>query len=224
MAKRRTSFVVDFNKLRSEKQSKSEQALMDVYDLFFTYIENNANLREKVRAKHLFKHKTQQPKEQAFDKLMNLHFEHWFAFDYVTVIGSRMFDLFIRDQKEAFTKPMLDLCGHLMLMTLEPVKIMKYDHTKIEVKRLMTGEIDYVYPFLFSPVVETGNVAFMRIAPVGFKQKVIGPVFTVYGKEENRVNTQIADAIRKTDDPNQQVRLKRFMKEYGIDYLRYAKM
>ncbi|RNA70382.1 hypothetical protein [Alteribacter keqinensis] len=223
MDQKRTSFIVDFNELKKEKQRKSDQALMDVYGLLFTYVEKQANLREKIRAKHLFSHKIDFPRNQAFDQSLQLHFEHWFVFDYVTVIGSRIFDLFVRDYKNELSKPMLDLCGHLMLMTLEPVKVLKETRERLTVERKLTGDIEEVESFLITAEVSKGDFAFMRIVPAGFSHKIIGPVFIIDDSDVKRVEAQVNDAIDSTGKEVENVRVKRFLKEYGVDFMRYAK-
>ncbi|WP_026690698.1 hypothetical protein [Alteribacter aurantiacus] len=221
MDRKQASFIVDFEQMKKKKQTIYEQALMDVYGLLFSYVEKHANLREKVRAKHLFTHKAGLSNTQ-LDKTYQLHFEHWFVFDYVTVIGSRVFDMFVRESKNDLTKPMLDLCGHLMLMTLEPVKVNKVSGESITVERLITGVEQEVQCFLISPNVTEGDYGFMRLAPVGFSTKIIGPGFSIDQREVNRVEKQVNDAIDSHPQDVENVKVKRFLKEYGIDFIRYA--
>ncbi|TMW71758.1 hypothetical protein [Alteribacter natronophilus] len=222
MAKKKTSFVVDFNEMKKKKQVKTEEALNEVYSLFFSFIDRKANLREKVRAKKLFAHKVNWPADQEFDSWVQLHFEHWFAFDYVTVIGSRMFDLFVREYKEKLSIPMLELCGHLMLMSLEPVLIEKWEaEDGITVKRLATGRRTVVHPFLSPFPAEEGDLVFMRILPAGFQEFAAGPFFTVSREDRDRIMTQL-EAVSNTGEKGHSPGVTRYMKEYGIDYLRYA--
>ncbi|PYZ97167.1 hypothetical protein CR205_00770 [Alteribacter lacisalsi] len=222
VTKKKTSFIIDFQKLRNEKQAKAEDSLTEVYDLFFTFIERQANLREKVRAKRLFSHKVNYPENQVFDRWIQLQFEHWFAFDYVTVIGSRMFDLFVREHRHQLSAPMLDLCGHLMLMSLEPAEVTgKGSGGNVKVKRLVNNEMMEVTSFLSDLRGEEGDLVFMRFVPVGFKTFAAGPAFTVAREEKKQVTAQLEGLLteKRKDSP---AAVTRYMKEYGIDYLRYA--
>ncbi len=114
--------VSNFKAYRDQKQTEADQALHELYESYFSWLEKNTNLREKVRAKHIFKEKTDMHPDKLNETSWLLQFEHWFAFDYVTVIGSRMFDLFVRKNQGYMTKKMLELSGLIMTSAIQLFK------------------------------------------------------------------------------------------------------
>ncbi|UCZ52318.1 hypothetical protein LGQ02_15920 [Bacillus shivajii] len=214
----KATFIIDFEKMKEKKQIDAENSLLDVYDELFQYIEKKANLREKVRAKHIFSYKAGIPKSEVMDPDMHMHFEHWFAFDYVTVFGSRMFDLFIRDKKDKMSKSMLELSGFLLLMSLEPVRLKKVEKSVIIYDSLLKNETKEATPFIFPAEGEAGELVLMRTVQVGYKQMKIGPTI--------RLNDEGQQKILKDfhiDEHTNILNQRKHLKEYGIDYLRNKK-
>ncbi|MCD8509991.1 MAG: hypothetical protein LRY73_09075 [Bacillus sp. (in: Bacteria)] len=140
MEKREASFIIDLQKVKIEKQQQTEKALNELLESFFRYLDKEVNIREKVRAREIFFYKTSLSKESIDDPTIAMHFKFWFGFDYVTVIGSRLFDIFIREKKKALSKPMLDISGFLMLMYLQPVTIIDSDSISLRFKSLLSAE------------------------------------------------------------------------------------
>ncbi|MBU9713722.1 hypothetical protein [Evansella tamaricis] len=215
MNKKQMTFLVDFQQIKQNKQQVMEQSLSELYSMFFDYMEQKVNIREKIRAKQIFFHKTKNSREQ-FSNVIAPHFEHWFAFDYVTVIGSRMFDIFIREKKGTLSKSMLDLSGFMMLMALEPVKILEVNGKIIKYEKVFNKCKETASCYLFLPEVKKQDLVFIRILTVGTEKKIIGPIFAI---DPPRCNL-IIEQINKV---NEQGNLRKYLKEYGIDYLRYQK-
>ena len=215
---RHESFLIDFQQVKDKKQNHIERSLTELYELFFSYMEHEANIREKVRAKQLFAHKTKVPGELVLEQPNTLHFEHWFAFDYVTVIGSRMFDLFIREKKGELTKTMLDLSGFMMLMSLEPVRVKEVYDNSVIIESLYTGEIREANFFIIIPELKKGEFSFVRTLRAGFKEMVFGPAFSIDAKNEGKVISELEKVYTSED-----VTIKKYLKESGIDYFRYKK-
>lgn len=212
--------MIDFQKVKEERQQYMDHSFLELYESFFDYIEKEANIREKVRAKQIFLHKTNLPKESLQEKTIAPHFEHWFAFDYVTVIGSRLFDIFIREKKGLLSKSMLDISGFMMLMYLEPVRIVHGDKRLITYKKL-AGPPDLTFEgesFLFSQTMIEGELAFVRTINVGYREKFIGPPIVIEKPKEGEVMNRLNE-VMKQDLPA----IRKYLKEHGIDYLRYQK-
>ncbi|MBU9721088.1 MULTISPECIES: hypothetical protein [Bacillaceae] len=217
MERKQSFFLIDFEKVKQEKQAHIERSLFDLYTHFFEYMEQHTNIREKVRAKKLFSHKTKiDILDIETDNVIGAHFEHWFAFDYITVVGSRMFDLFVREKKGDLTKSMLDLSGFFMLMSLEPVQIDEVTGSTVVYNSYFSSTSDTAKFFLFSPEVTAGDLVFMRVLNVGSVKKVIGPAFSIMKQRESEV---LQEVMLLKQSKNYRTK----MKENGIDYLRYKK-
>ncbi|WP_096189769.1 hypothetical protein [Evansella halocellulosilytica] len=214
MKNEKATFLVDFQKMKEKKQSDAENTLLDLYESLFQYIEKEANLREKVRAKHIFAHKVGIPKGEPMASDIHMHFEHWFAFDYITVVGSRMFDLFIRDKKETMSKKMLELSSFLLLMTFEPVRLQETEKNYVNYKSIITKENKQATPFIFPIEGKYDDIVLIRTVQTGFKQMMIGPTIPL--------NDHGAALITKKleNHQNSVIHKRKYLKEYGIDYLR----
>lgn len=220
MEGKKTSFIVDMKRVKEEKQKQMHVSFEDLYASLFTYVQSEANLRETVRAKHLFRHKIGLPKDAVLDKDLRIHFEHWLLFDYVTVVGSRLFDMFVRAKRQELSKQHLELCGIMMLMHLEPIQIIEKKDTSIMYTPLFKAQNKQIEatPYLFQENFHTEGIVFTRILKMGVENKFIGPAIHVapnYCKEVVKRLERI-----HSDGP---ASFRRYLKEYGIDMLQYEK-
>ncbi|WP_416151526.1 hypothetical protein ACM26V_11345 [Salipaludibacillus sp. HK11] len=219
MERRKTEFLVNLEKVKKNKQKVMYETFSDLYDWMFTYVQSEANLREKVRAKHLFCHKLGLDNKKELPPSLQLHFEHWLLFDYVTVVGSRLFDLFVRAKKDEMSKRMLELSGILMLMHLEPFRIRKVEGQEISCTPLFKPEGKRIEarPFLFKTEFEEGKIVFARISTIGFEKRIIGPSALILPMYEE----QIIDKLNGIYNQGHQ-EFRRYLKEYGVDMLKYG--
>ncbi|PYZ93787.1 hypothetical protein CR194_11605 [Salipaludibacillus keqinensis] len=221
MDRKKAEFLVDLQKVKKFKQKKVNGIFADLYDWMFTYVESETNLREKVRAKHLFRHKLGLETELELDKNLQLHFEHWLLFDYVTVVGSRLLDLFVRTKKTELSKEMLELSGILMLMHLEPIRVHKVENGRVIYTPLFSEDNKTLEatPYLFSANLEEGELVFARIASIGYEKKLIGPTIKIDSREEDKLISQLEAVFAKGKTV-----YRRYLKEYGIDALNSQKL
>jgi hypothetical protein len=221
MQRRKVEFLVDLKKVKMNKQKVIQHKFTDLYDWMFTFVQSQANLREKVRAKHLFCHKLGLDNKQELETSLQVHFEHWLLFDYVTVVGSRLFDLFIRAKKNEMSKQMLELSGILMLMHLEPFRVHDNKDQVVRVSPQFDQgkKIIEASPYLFKPDVKEGDLVFMRVSSVGFEKRIIGPTTLIDPYFED----QIIEELNSVNNQGQS-EYRRYLKEYGVDMLKYGKI
>ncbi|MGO4888749.1 hypothetical protein ACJ2A9_13385 [Anaerobacillus sp. MEB173] len=216
--------IIDFNLLRKEKQQIADRTLCSLYEEYFSYLETSINLREKVRAKHMFYHKVGVPFQELHHTKWKLQFEHWLAFDYVTVMGHRMFDQFIREYSHQLPKPMLEMSSFLFLMTLEPILIEKVnDRHKIEGRNPLFGKSSEIQSlhFPFTDITK-GDLIFLRQTRAGFKQVAIGPHTKIKKLDSNRLMQLIQADYEKVNKRKPHTSWRAFLKEFGIHYLKFA--
>ncbi|UZW67241.1 hypothetical protein OC195_06130 [Priestia flexa] len=77
--------IIDLIEIRKEKQSQTDDAIQSFYDEYVLFVMRYTNIREKVRASHLFRERTGLSQEQMQLSDKEYLFQHWFAFDYVTI-------------------------------------------------------------------------------------------------------------------------------------------
>lgn len=218
MKGRKTEFLINMAQVKNEKQKRSEETFADLYAWMFSYLQDEANLREIVRAKHLFRHKLDLNQETAFSEELQVHFEHWMLFDYVTIVGSRMLDLFIRSKKADMSRQMLEMGGILMLMHPEPVRVIEKRDKTFILEPLFQGKYTEAVPHLFKPEATAGDLMLTRMATIGFKKMMVGPPAVVSSDRR----TTISDEL-ETEYDKGYASYRRFLKEYGVDMLRYSK-
>ncbi|TLS39078.1 hypothetical protein [Pseudalkalibacillus caeni] len=168
--------IIDIESLRRQKQRAFDSALESLYSHYFSYLERNANIREKVRAKHIFKSAVG-IKEEEFDKELDEHFNHWFAFDYRNIQGTNMFDLFFKQKKNTLTQPMLVLSALLMATVLEPFKVKeKKSSREIKVKSLITEQVETIDSFCYSfKNIQRDQIVLLRKIKSGFRYVTLSP-------------------------------------------------
>lgn len=218
MKSRKTEFMIDFPQLKQKKQFELTHLLSDLYDGLFDYIEREANLREKVRAKEIYRHKTGLGRTNVLTEDEETHFNHWFAFDYVTVIGSRMFDLYIREKQEDMDPKTLEIAGMMMLMHLEPYYVKGTVQNKLVVSPLFDPYTQIpVEPLQATELPEQNEFVFARTLKLGFDRKLIGPTFTIMEDDEQDVAERLLTASEQG-----QLAYRKYLKEYGIDFRKYC--
>ncbi|MBU8905224.1 hypothetical protein [Desertibacillus haloalkaliphilus] len=219
--------IVDFRQLRIEKQLEADRQLFSLYESFFSYLQKNTNLREKVRAKHLFHHMVGLQPDQVSDDFWTVHFEHWFAFDYRTVVGSRMFDMFIREQRQHLSKGMLQQSGLLFMMALEPYMVKRVDSHKellIADPFQANAEAFKVKSMLFSfDDVKVGDVLLLRLVRSGFDDVMVGPYAKVPSDKTMDMLAEMKQDKERVVDTNSEISWRLYVKEHGVKYLQYAR-
>ncbi|MCE7791421.1 hypothetical protein K8O68_03155 [Salipaludibacillus sp. CUR1] len=221
MKGKRAEFLIDFKKLKKQKQKRMDENFADLYDWMFTYVQKEANLREKVRAKHLFRHKLDLNDTDELDAGLHLHFEHWLLFDYVTVVGSRLLDLFVRTKQDKMSKTMLEICGILMVMHLEPVRVNKIEENHILLSPFFKEKNSQIKaePYLFRPDIKEGDLILARTATIGFEKRIIGPCIVIDQRFEKEAAARLEEKYKEGHEE-----YRRYLKEYGIDMLKYQKV
>ncbi|WP_147805247.1 hypothetical protein [Alkalicoccus halolimnae] len=215
MKGRKASFLIDFSQVKKNRQKMYWQEAEALYEKLFYYIQFEMNLREKVRAKAMFRDLCGIDGERKLTSEEEIHFEHWLLFDYITVIGSRPFDLFVRAKKEEMSKQMTETAGLLMLMYLAPYRVKENRETTLVVEDISGKQLE-AHPLGIPPKTRPGDLIFARITAVGFLHTLIGPVIRIPMDEEANVNA-LLEKKRQEGKKN----YHRFLKETGISFLRY---
>lgn len=213
MRGKKTAFLVDFKRVKELRQKEYVRSAEMLYESLFQFIQTEMNLREKVRAKHMFRELCGIEKERALTSFEEMHFEHWLMFDYITVIGSRPLDLYIRAKKEKMPSKLVETAGLFMLMYLAPYRVEKLEAGTLT---LLDDEQNRrkVQPLGEVADTEEGDMILARISTVGFESMMIGPVIRIGRGNENTVMEEIND--KKGDGRKA---YHRFMKEMGVKYL-----
>lgn len=218
MKDKKMEFVIDADRVRAEQEKRLIKLFTELYEDLFSYIEHDTNLREKVRAKHTYRYRTGLPDHFPLPEDELIYFQEWFAFDYITVSGARIFDLFVRNNQGVFNRHMLELAGVLMLMHLQPVRITGKNAQHLLVSPAFEAEKEWhVESNQDLNQLNTGDLIFARITQVGSRRLIVGTPFTIAPEQEAIVLEKLSGIYQQGDSS-----FRKYMKEFGIDFRKYA--
>ncbi|RKD68753.1 hypothetical protein ATL39_3215 [Sinobaca qinghaiensis] len=111
--------IPDFQAYKKQQQAEADEALISLLSRFSEWVEAHTNLREKVRAKHLFEEWTGCPTAELEQGEWNINFLDWMKYDYKSVAGSRLFDQFIKAEAASLSSTQRQLAALIMVSALE---------------------------------------------------------------------------------------------------------
>ncbi len=117
--------IIDLIEIRKEKQSQTDDAIQSFYDEYVLFVMRYTNIREKVRASHLFRERTGLSQEQMQLSDKEYLFQHWFAFDYVTIQGRTLLQQFISEKAATRNETFLIQSALFLTSVLEPIIVSK---------------------------------------------------------------------------------------------------
>ncbi|GLB58545.1 hypothetical protein [Cytobacillus sp. NCCP-133] len=170
--------ILDFKSYREAKQLQGEKIAVQLHKGAMVYTERTANIREKVRAKYLFRKALGLQPEILFTPLQSEVFQNWLLFDYKTIQGSTMFSLFLKNNSRKLSEPDLIQGALFLTSAIEPVRIISNDHKVITV----AGAEDQ-RPFRMRqsdlPDLLPGQWFFIRKIPIQIYDLAVGPILSV---------------------------------------------
>ena len=204
----------DFDAYRRRKQAQADQELGELMATFHDWASYHVNLREKVRAKHIFSEIVSLPKEIIDGSPWEKVFEDWFLFDYVTIIGTRNVDMFLKKEATKLKPAQTQLGAIILTAGLEPYRILKKKGNMMEAVKTDNGQTKQ---FKTVDRSVTSEYFVCRSIQCGYKDRMISPYIPIDPPQEEIKKWRQELADREKD--NQQFR---FIKEYGIRWLRFA--
>lgn len=130
-----------------QKQIQGEESAKELIQTVEAFTERYANIREKVRAKDLFRKLLKIPSDSPLSSVHEQLFSEWFLFDYMTAQGLTMFNLFLKNHRQQLPEPKLILGALFLTSVFEPVQIVGVSvHQKeIKVKEFYSKEVRHIY-------------------------------------------------------------------------------
>jgi hypothetical protein len=168
--------IKDLEAYRKQKQAKSEENALALYRKAQRDSEVNANIREKVRARHIFREAAGLPGGIPFSSEQEEVFEDWFLFDYISIRGFTMFNLFLRRNSGQLAEADLIQGALFLSSVLQPVKIERADGEKLDAFDILTGE-KLQLKAAGSITLEETRSYWIRCIPVFTRNFCFGPAF-----------------------------------------------
>ncbi|CAM3855652.1 hypothetical protein [Alkalicoccus chagannorensis] len=204
---------IDFEAAKQEKERQELEAAQSFLSMIRQEALSGVNLREKVRAKHLFQDLTGMDVDQGTDAVYE-HFLYWLMLDYVTVVGSRPLDLFVRREQHAMTSAELGAAGLFMLMRLEPYFVTE-SHNGVCYAQCWEDSRKYKLSGLKKPLTASENSWILcRTTIIGTERRAAGPMIQLAEAEEKRFLETLENQWNMGEKSYQ-----RYMKEAGVAFL-----
>lgn len=177
--------ILDLNSYREDKQVQGEKHAQRLLELADHYTERHANIREKVRAKHIFRKMLGLPPDSSFSPTHNEAFQDWFLFDYKTIQGSSMFSLFLKNNSRQLTEPDLIQGALFLTSVMEPVEFIEADLVKKDLYfKSFEGDVPFYmrHQRMDISLASAGDLFFIRRIPLIYLDYGLGPVFRISGR------------------------------------------
>lgn len=202
--------IVYLHNLREEKENQLVSFVSQHVSAAHTYVEREVNIREKVKAKHIFSEQISLEKGVVFSSLQEKLFNDWFTYDYVTISGMTIYQSYIKNENGQ--KHPLDSVVHALFMAsvLEPFKVIKTVGENIHAKKLLTGEECVIKTDRKVEEVDPSSILFLRSIPLLDGQLCVSDMFI------QQDHTLIDLLLREFKKSNESWRT--FLKKYSIKY------
>lgn len=175
------SDFINFTTLRKEKQKGSDEALLQFYDAMMNDFQTFPSIREKVRARHIFQLEMNLEQQEEIERNWRNHFDHWFIFDYVNVIGTTLFQQYTKKKIVAVKEYERHMLGLLLALLFQPYEYVEnLSEQEIIVQSIDSGvKKNVLLPGKDNTLFQRGELLWMRIAKSAFHCVSIGPMMTV---------------------------------------------
>ena len=204
----------DIQRYRQRRQAEADRCLESLLEAFKAWKEENTNLREKVRAKHLFAEQTGITVDQVEKKPWDMLFEEWFSYDYVTIIGTHLFDMFLKQTLTERTRMDLQLGGLLLTASWIPGELNEKNYWD----RAVGGQ-EFSNRLQQDTALEpaVSSIWLVRTARVGFEDTRLGQAVPL------RVSVEGFQALMlEAEKAYQKEEHIRWHKEKGASWLQFA--
>lgn len=203
--------IIDFEAIRKEKEEQLLTLTLEHASQLQNYINKNVNIREMVKAKHIFNAKVERNRSVPFSSLEDLLFQDWLKHDYLTIRGTTIYQEFIHQFSKANGIHPLQQVLHALFMAsvLEPFKVIKFEEHHIYAEKILTGEQAFIY--VTSPLeITTNKIVFFRSIPIFTQLLCISDLFAV---DEEKMNKFFLDFHKSQDS------WRTFLKKNAIKYV-----
>ncbi|RDI44311.1 hypothetical protein [Falsibacillus pallidus] len=207
--------LLNFHEFKEKKQRLAEEKASNIYDMARGYAERSANIREKVRGKHIFCSMTGISNAEPLSDWLEEAFFQWFLFDYKTISGKTIFHTFLYSRQQQWTEPDFIQGALFLTAALEPVEITEV-HSDREFKaRNLTASCKEVQIKSAASRNVSKGYAFLRKIPLLTKEMLVGDIFVVNTPE--RIDMLLKD-YKKASLEHNGLAWRTYLKENSMKY------
>ncbi|PTX65045.1 hypothetical protein C8P63_101269 [Melghirimyces profundicolus] len=216
--------IIDFSRRRTRWQKEQFRAFHRLIRQLFRYVESETNLREKVRARHLFSSLTgvlPPGRKERKDEW----FQIWYALDYLNIQGARHLDRYMEKYRSRLSDKDLQLMAALLASYFSVYRLEESDRRMRVVREAFRkGEKgDKVLGAGSSP--SASGLYFLRPVKVGVQYTPLGPAVPVTPVQKEWMEEWLESVYRQEKEQRGQpspLPWRMFMQQWGIGLIRWS--
>jgi hypothetical protein len=220
---REATVLVDFFAERAAKQRLFNNLHHALMEKLHEYACKTLNLREKVRAKHIFRNKVHLPSEALLTPFWEAQYGIWLLLEHQNIKGERIIEKYLLDQDARLSEQELHLAAHWMAAYPSVYRVVDtweegyriVDVWGEEEINVVFGEREQVRREFM-----VGQYVFARLAKVGFVHRFIGPYALIRKERIAEIKKNIEAQFERSKEENNQWSWRLFMQHHGIEVLR----
>jgi hypothetical protein len=213
--------IIDFQALREKKENQAETAVSSLYHDYMTFLYRELNIREKVRAKHLFCNLAEIPPETLRNSEWEACFFHWLAFDYKNITGGSLLQLYL-DQHKKITGEHIYIIGALLMASvIEPAFANEQKSNKnLIVESTFEGGLSSLKGLdgSFSEI-EIGDLIFIRKVRLAQSYLQLGPIIKIPLIKQKGILQRLQNDYGQMKFKNDELTWRAFLKLHVVKYV-----
>jgi hypothetical protein len=214
--------LVDFLAERHAKQRFYDDIHQKLMDDFFEFTCQSLNLREKVRAKHLFRNRVNISSEVLLHPSWEAQYGIWFMLEYQNIKGERMIEKYLSEKHASLSEEELHLAAYWMATYPSVYKVAEEWQDGYRLVDLWTDvEIDATLKrdeFVQKEFI-VDQYIFARVVKVGFIHCFIGPYALVSKDKVQDIKLNMEKSFDQSKEENSPWSWRLFMQHHGIEVL-----
>ncbi|GAB7388856.1 hypothetical protein BSNK01_26940 [Bacillaceae bacterium] len=218
--------VIDFAQEREARQRAYCEAEKSFFQGLQKFAEQNVNLREKVRARHIFRALTGASAEELVLPRWEAQFESWFLLEYLNIKGRKILERYIEEKRQELNEAEITVAAHL-LVTYPSVYLLcerRDDAYKLrEIWREGESPVQWVAAERLGGPAAVGDYLFARIAKVGFIEQAVGTTTLLNEKGIPALKEQMRKKYEEFRKKTAGGSWRLFMQRYGVSALQWMK-
>jgi hypothetical protein len=135
--------VISLHKERENRLVLGKQVKQSLWTRLIDYSSNAFNLRDKVRAKHLFCQRLGLEPEQLLESFWQGHLQAWMVLEYRNIKKERAIDLFLKEHRSELSDAKWMMLGQFMATYLSVYEVKRVD-TQLELIDIFSQAAIYV--------------------------------------------------------------------------------
>jgi hypothetical protein len=136
--------IISLNKERENRLVLARQVKQSLWKRLVDYSANVFNLRDKVRAKHIFCQRLGLEPERLLETFWQIHFQAWLVLEYRNIQKERAIDLFLREHRTELSNAEWLTFGQFMAAYLSVYEVKRLDG-QLGFTDLLSNEAIYVH-------------------------------------------------------------------------------